>query len=67
MVPEEIVMPEARLFMICVHSIYFRDCFQNAHSDIAAVIGDKLVICDHVIEDEAVLKGALLLDRKSVV
>ena len=61
MLLEEIIMPEARLSVICVMSFHFRYYFQNMHGNIAAMIGNTLIIRDHVIEDETVLQRTLLL------
>ena len=35
---EEIIMPEARLFVVCVLSFNLGNCLQNIQSNIAAVI-----------------------------
>ena len=49
-------MPEARLFVVCMLSFYFGNRLQNIQSYIAAMIRYSLVIRDHVVEDESMLR-----------
>ena len=60
MLPEEFILSEIRLEMICMKASEFSDRLQNVHSYIAAVVGYTLVVRDQVIENEAVLISAFL-------